>query len=188
MNATINDIMRRRSVRGYADIPVPQDALDAVLAAGHAAPSGMNLQDWRFVVATDKDFLGRLARAGRAKYEEWLAKAPESFRDMRKAIDAASPDPVYYGAPAVVFVIGKGMTAPLDCPMVCQNMMLAARSLGLGSCWVYFGQLALGEPDIRAALELAEGENVYGPILLGYPADGAFPEAPEKKPIEVKRI
>jgi nitroreductase len=116
-----------------------------------------------------------------------MEKSNETLREMRKDIDSKVSDPVYYGAPVVLFIIGSGMTADLDCPMVCQNIMLAARSLGIGSCWVYFGQLVLDDAKVREALALKEGEKVYGPILLGYPKDG-FPNAPEKKAAEVKYI
>lgn len=54
--------------------------------------------------------------------------------------------------------------------------MLAACSLGLGSCYVGFGAMVKGNPDVVQALELKEGERIYGPILLGYPKD-----APEKR-------
>jgi nitroreductase len=84
-------------------------------------------------------------------------------------------------------VIGTGGTMDMDCPMVCENMMLAAHSLGLGSCWVQFGQMALENPEIRQALELKEGEKVYGPIVFGYPRDGFPPPPPKKEPL-VKRI
>ncbi len=58
---------------------------------------------------------------------------------------------------------------------------IAARSLGMGSCWVYFGQLPLDDQDVRNALEMQEGEKVFGPILLGHPKGGEFPAPPPKK-------
>lgn len=105
---------------------------------------------------------------------------------MRKEIDAVVSDPIYYDAPAIIFVIGSGMTRDFDTSMVCENIMLAARSLDIGSCWVYFGQLALDDQEVRNALELREGENVYGPILLGYPRGGKFPAPPPKKDAVIK--
>jgi len=77
------------------------------------------------------------------------------------------------------------MTAPLDCPMACQNIMLSARSLGIGSCWVHIGQLPLDDASVREALGMQEDEKVFGPILLGYPKDG-FPEAPQRNAPQVK--
>ena len=107
---------------------------------------------------------------------------------MRKEIDARVSDPVYYDAPAIMFVIGSGMTSDFDTPMVCENIMLAARSFGMESCWVYFGQLPLDDHEVRNALEMREGEKVYGPILLGYPKGGEFPAPPPKKDAVIKWI
>ena len=187
MNPVIENIMTRRSVRSYDSIEIAKDALQTIIDAGNMAPSGCNAQGWRFAVVTDKAFRKRLSEIALPRYKKWMEKSNETLREMRKDIDSKVSDPVYYGAPVVLSIIGSGMTADLDCPMVCQNIMLAARSLGIGSCWVYFGQLVLDDAKVREALALKEGEKVYGPILLGYPKDG-FPNAPEKKAAEVKYI
>jgi len=55
------------------------------------------------------------------------------------------------------------------CSLACENMMIAATSLGLGSCYVGFGGMVQGNTEIVQALELAKDERIYGPILLGYP-------------------
>jgi nitroreductase len=49
--------------------------------------------------------------------------------------------------------------------------MLAATSLGLGSCYVGFGSMVTGNTEVAQALEVTEKERIYGPILLGYPKD-----------------
>lgn len=188
MNQTIETIMKRRSVRLYESKPVPRDILQTLIDAGNMAPTGGNAQNWRFVVVEDRGFKEKLLSLGIPRYRKWMEKAPEALAEMRKEIDAKVSDPIYYDAPAVVFVIGAGMTSDLDTPMVCENIMVAARSLGIGSCWVYFGQLALDDQEARDALEIREGEKVYGPILLGYPRDGEFPAPPPKKGAVIKWI
>jgi hypothetical protein len=60
-------------------------------------------------------------------------------------------DPVYYSAPAVIFVIGSGLYASDSCPLACENLMLAALSLGLGTCWVKLGSLITDNPEIAGA-------------------------------------
>ena len=62
--------------------------------------------------------------------------------------------------------------------------MLAAYSLGLGSCWVGFGAMVTEDKEIRTVLELREDEKIFGPILLGYPK--GHPERPLKKGPQVK--
>jgi nitroreductase len=145
------------------------------------------MQSWRFVVVENADFRKKLADLAMPRYKKWMEKAPESFKTVRARIDSLLHDPVYYSAPVIIFVIGKSMTADIDCPMVCENMMLAATSLGIGSCWVYFGQLVQDEPAVKAALELQEGEKIYGPILFGY-AEDKLPERVAKKAPAVKWI
>jgi nitroreductase len=53
--------------------------------------------------------------------------------------------------------------------MVCQNIITAAGSLGLGSCYVGFGAIVKSNADVVKALELTDGERIYGPVVLGYP-------------------
>ncbi len=188
MNNIIETIMNRRSVRDYDSKPIPKDILQTMIDAGNAAPTGMNAQGWRFVVVQGKIFKDKLLSLAIPRYKKWMEKASQSLSDLREEIDsAADNDPVYYHAPVIIFVIGSGMTGDFDTPMVCQNMMLAARSFGIGSCWVYFGQLPLDDAGVRKELELQEGEKVYGPILLGYPK-GDFPDSPEKKEAKIKWI
>lgn len=188
MNQVIETIMKRRSVRLYESKPIPNEILQVLINAGNAAPTGGNAQSWRFVVVENKSFRNTLMSLAIPRYKKWMEKASKELSDMREEIDAGASDPIYYDAPAIIFVIGSGMTSDLDTPMVCENIMIAARSLDIGSCWVYFGQLPLDDLEVRKALEMREGETVYGPILLGYPKGGAFPASPKKKSAVIKWI
>lgn len=187
MNEVIKNIHSRRSVRDYDPKPVSKGVLQAIIDAGNAAPSGCNNQGWRFVVIQDKDVRKRLADLALPKYKKFMERASADLKELREEIDRQNTDPVYYSAPVIAFVIGSGMTADYDSPMVCQNMMLAAGSLGIGSCWVYIGSLVLDDAEVRKMLALKEGEKVYGPILFGYPKAG-FPDTPPKKASEIKWV
>jgi len=185
MNEVIKNIKMRRSVRYFEQKDIEPEILKEIIYAGNLAPTGMNAQPWRFVVVNGKDFRNKLSELALPRYKQWLEKMPPEFKSMREEVDAKVHDPAYYDAPAIIFVIGKGMTKDLDCPMVCQNIMLAARSFGIGSCWVFIGQLPLDDITVRKTLELQEDEKVFGPIVLGYPK-GDFPELPAKKDPIVK--
>jgi nitroreductase len=184
MNQTIETILNRRSVRKYDPKPVPRELLEQIIKCGSSGPSGANNKAWRYVVVEDPAFRAKLVERSMPLYKKWLENMPDSFKALRAEIDK-SPDPIYYGAPAIVFVIGKGYTADADCPMACQNMMLAARSLGIGSCWVFIGQLVTKDPEVRQSLEIVEGEKVFGPIILGYPENG-FPPSGNNALLPVK--
>ena len=184
MNQTIETILTRCSVRRFESKPVAREVLDQILKCGDSGPSGANNRAWRYVVVQDAGFKSKLIERSMPIYKKWLEKMPDRFKALRVETDKA-PDPIYYGASVIVFVIGKGFTQDSDCPIACQNMMLAARSLGVGSCWVHIGQLVTADPEVRTSLEIVEGEKVFGPIILGYPKDG-FSEPGNKPPLPVK--
>jgi len=189
MNAIIDAIKKRRSVRAYDIRPIPRDVLSAIIEAGNEAPSAMNSQPWRFVVVEGQEakrkLLGAALPQARKITEAVKDIDPERYEAIKKRY-AELPDPVYYSAPTIVFVIGNGRYAAHSCPLACENMMLAAHSLGLGSCWVGFGAMVTEDPDVRNLLELQEGDSIFGPILLGYPK--GEPARPPKKEPRVKLI
>ncbi len=189
MNQVIETIRSRRSVRAYEAKPVPRDLVNAVIEAGNEAPSAMNSQPWRFVVVEDAAAKKKLLSAAMPKAKAITEKVkdvdPERYEAIKKRY-AELPDPVYYSAPVVVFVIGSGNYAAHSCPLACENMMLAAHALGLASCWVGFGAMVTDDPEVRKLLELKDGDEIFGPILLGYPK--AHPPRPPKKDPNVKWV
>ena len=189
MNAVIEAINKRRSVRSYQSRPVPRDIVNSVIDAGNEAPSAMNSQPWRFVVVEDGEAKKKLLRAALPNARKILETVKEADPERYKAITkrlSEMPDPVYYSAPVVVFVIGSGRHAQHSCPLACENMMLAAHSMGLGSCWVGFGSMVTDDEEVRRILDIKEDEMIFGPILLGYPE--GYPERPAKKGPSVKWI
>ena len=189
MNPVIEAIYKRRSVRAYETKLVPRDVLTEVINAANEAPSAMNSQPWRFVVVEDPSAKKKLLNAALPKAKAITETIkdidPERYEAIRKRY-AELPDPVYYAAPAIVFVVGNGTYAGHSCPMACENMMLAAHSLGLGSCWVGFGSMVTDDPEVRSLLALKKGEAIFGPILLGYPK--SHPPRPPKQDPKVKWV
>jgi nitroreductase len=182
MNEVLEAIKTRRSIRSYEAKAVPLDILQMLVEAANQAPSAMNTQPWRFVVVTDQKLRQLLAQTAapnaRKYFDAFRESNPERYAVIMKRFDDMT-DPVYYSAPAVIFVIGSGPQAAEGCPMACLNLMLAARSLGLGTCWVKLGSLITENPEITKTLNLKEDEQIFGPIILGYPRE--IPEEPKKK-------
>lgn len=182
MNQVIEAIQKRRSVRSYENRPVPKDVLNTIISAGNQAPSAMNSQPWRFVVVEDesikKKLLGAALPNAKKVLEHVREADPERYAQITKRYEELK-DPIYYSAPVVLFVIGSGRYADHSCPLACENIMLAAYSLGIGSCWVGFGAMVTEDKDVVKALDLKHEEKIYGPILLGYPK--VFPDPPQKK-------
>jgi nitroreductase len=190
MNQLIEVIKSRRSIRSYESKPIPRDILLALIDAANHAPSGMNAQPWRFVIVEDAGFKKKLLATAVPNAKQYLESQVKPINPARYELILRRyeelEDPIYYGAPAMVFVIGTGAHSAESCPLACENMMLAAQSLGIGSCWVKFGSLITDNPEIVAGLELRPDETIYGPILLGYPKE--IPKPPVKRDPVIKWI
>jgi nitroreductase len=166
--------------------------LKAIIKAGNMAPTGHNRQPWRFVVVENLDVKRKLLQITLPLDQEMLKRLkttdPQLYASIRNAAQCTPEDPIYFSAPVILFVIGTGEgTESIDCPLVCQNIMLAAHSLGIGSCMVGAGRRGLtDDPEVVKAFELAEEETIYPPIVLGYPKSS--PEPPPKKKPKIKWI
>jgi nitroreductase len=188
MNTVIEAINKRRSIRAYESKPIPKDIINTIIEAGNQAPSTMGMvegvlrfQPWRFVVVQNPEFKQKLLQTAvpiwKKMIENMKEMDPEIYQKAMKLYEAM-PEPkdiIYHGAPVIIFIIGPISNA-VSCALACENIMLTATSLGLGSCYTGFGAMVKGDADIVKTLELADGERIYGPILLGYPKD-----APEKR-------
>lgn len=112
-NPVIQNILQRKSVRGYADRAVEQEKIEVLLEAAMAAPSGKNAQPWDFIVITRRDILDEMAE--KLPYAKMLKDAPVAV-----AVCAdRTKSPYWY----------------VDCSAATQNILLAAEALGLGAVW-----------------------------------------------------
>ena len=143
----------RYSLRSFADTPIPDDILNQILEAGRIAPTAMNLQPQRVFVI---------------RSEEALAK----MRTVKKC----------YGAGTVLMICGDTEAAcnrpivdhcmaEMDCTIAATQMMLAAQSLGVGSCWI----CAFDVSAMAAVFDLPKNLTPYILLALGYPSDTAAP-------------
>jgi nitroreductase len=176
MNPVFEAIKNRSSIRAYEQKPVPKDIIDKLIEAGNQAPftSITRSQPWRFVVVQNPDFKQKLLQTTLPFWKQTIEPLKQTQPDLYKmatslydAMDEPK-DVIYYNAPVILFVIGS-VNDTLNCALACENIMIAAQSLGLGSCYVGFGGMVKGNPEIVQALELKDDEAIYGPILLGYP-------------------
>lgn len=163
MNEVIKAIKERRSVKSYKPDAVPEELIDAVLEAGTYAPTGRNMQSPIIVAVTDKALRDRLA-------------------SLNAEIMGFDGDP-FYGAPAVLVVLAdrNRPTYIYDGSLVMENLMLAAHSLGLGSCWIHRAKEVFDSEEGKAILASLGIEGDYegiGNCILGY--SDAMPA--ERKP------
>ena len=171
MNESIKNMIERRSVRGYKSDMIPKEDLDLILEAGTYAATGMGMQSPVIVAVRDKDTRDQLSK-------------------MNAAVMGTDTDP-FYGAPVVLVVLAdkNRPTCVYDGSLVMGNLMLAAASLGLGSCWINRAKEEFESDEGKALLRQwgIEGDWVgVGHCILGYPAADPKPAAPRKPDYIVK--
>ena len=149
-------IANRRAVREYQNENVDRAIIEGLIGAAILAPSAMNLQPWDFAVLLDRERIDDYAL--RAK--SWLltnmsAASPEA--QLRAMLEAPNFS-IFYHAPALAMVIAKSADeqAKEDCCLAAENLMLAARDQGLGSCWIGLARPWLNLPATKAELGFAE--------------------------------
>ena len=177
MNPVIEAINNRQSIRSYEQKPVPKEIINKIIDAANQAPftSITRSQPWRFVVDENPEFKDLLFQTAFPFWENTMdgmkENAPELY-EMATCLYNAMDKPkdvIYYNAPVIIFVIGPATGGAASCALACENMMIAATSFGLGSCYTGFGAMVKGNSEVVKALELNENEQIYGPILIGYP-------------------
>lgn len=162
MNEIIQNILTRRSVRGFTDKAVSREDLELLIKAALYAPSARNLQTWKFTALTQRADIDKLAKV------------------IEKVLDRKDYD-MY--KPAAVIIPSNTKDSPYgkeDNACALENIFLAAHSLGLGSVWINQLQGVSDEPEIRALLkawDIPDDHTVYGIAAIGYPAENASREA-----------
>lgn len=155
-NEVLSAICDRRSVRQFTSQPISRRDLDEILRAGVWAPTGSNQQEVRFLVATDRADLHAIWEAKRH------IKNPQAAILIYVSVSNEYYDRLYRHP-------HRAQLPLLDTGAACQNMLLAAHSLGLGACWL---NLSPHMPSRHVAKRFALGPHLrlVGGLFLGYPA------------------
>ena len=164
----MNAMKERRSIRKYKPDMVPREIIDQILEAGLYAASGRGQQCVITIAVTDKKLRDKLAKVN-AK----IAGMPETS------------DP-FYGAPVVLIVLAdkNWPTHVYDGSLVMGNLMLAAHTLGIGSCWIHRAKEEFEMPEYQELLKELGIEGEYegiGHCILGYAACEMPAAAPRKE-------
>lgn len=190
MNETMQTIFNRRAVRKYKDQPVSNELIGQLLDAGKMAPSAINTQPWKFYVLTSKEdihlFSREIVKAGlksipKAGIKKVVKAVASGITHLSHGIDfLTAKDPVFHGAPVVIFITApkEDEWAGLNIGMCAQNIMLAAKSLGLDSCPVGFGKFVEKTSDY-SKLRIPETEQILLALVIGYGDE--TPEVHERK-------
>ena len=167
VETTREAMINRRSVRKYKTDMIPRDIIERIVEAGTYAANGRGHQASIILAVTNKELRDKLSEMNR-KIGGW----DEGF------------DP-FYGAPVVLVVLAEKdwPTHVYDGSLVMGNLMLAAHTEGIGSCWIHRAKEEFETEEGKALLKKwgIEGDYIgVGHCILGYPAEEPRPAAPRK--------
>ncbi len=185
MNETLTTIYERRAIRKYKNKPVERKLIEDIIDAGRMAPSAINKQPWKFYVLTDKGniklFSKEISKAafkGAAKTGiKQIAKSAMGLLHFSNGLNfLETEDPIFHGAPVVIFITAPkdSMWAGLDIGVCAQNMMLAAKSLGLDSCPIGLGRY-VEQTKLFSRLNVPKSDSVQLAIIFGYGDENPAP-------------
>ena len=166
MNEIIQAMKERRSIRKFKPDMIPMEVIERICEAGTYAATGRGRQSPIIIAVTNKDLRDRLSR-------------------MNASFFGVESDP-FYGAPVVLIVLAdkaKAHTYLYDGSLVMGNLMLAAHSEGIGSCWIHRAKEEFETEEGKEILRSLGIEGDYegiGHCVLGYP-DCELPQAAPRK-------
>ncbi|MEI7474854.1 MAG: nitroreductase family protein [bacterium] len=179
MNDTIKTILSRRSVRSYLPQQLKESDLDLIIKAGLNAPSARNEQSWHFTVIQSRKVISNLLEASR---EAMLNSGDENLKKYAEDENFN----IFYDAPTVIVVSGdkSAIAAPLDCAAATENMLIAAESLNIGTCWIgLVSPLFKSEraEEFKRLFEIPENNELYYAVTIGYKTNENEQAAPRRE-------
>jgi nitroreductase len=180
-NPVIDAIKHRRSIRKFIDKPVEKTLIDEIINAGKYAPSAKNDQPWRFIVITNKEKISHLSKDVQNEMRSIVKKRMilrVSHKQLRNketiaflyGAAMAPNDVIFFNAPVLILVVTKNREFyDESCACCAQNMMLAAHSLGLGSCWIGFAHFLDQNKKVLTDLQIPSGYHISAALIIGHP-------------------
>ena len=174
-------ISGRRSARDYTTQAVDDETIRRLIDAAVHAPNASNGQPWTFTVVRDQGLLDRISDDAKSHLLATMPDGPRSDRYRTRLSDADFQ--IFYHAPVLILISGIAQRPWIveDCALAAENLMLAAYSEGLGTCWIGFAQGFLNTSDGKSALGLPATSVPVAPIIVGHPKSKVAP-VPRKEP------
>jgi nitroreductase len=184
-------MLERRSIRKYKNEQITEEELSAILQAALYAPCAGGRQCVIIAACQNKKTIFELGKINKAAFQGRVVKDSISKEQPSTADDPAI-ESGFYGAPTVLFLfaLDNFLYATPDCCVAAENIMLAAHSLGVGSCMIMRAEdtfsSELGE-KLQKKWAIPEGYGAKAIVVLGYP-DGEKPTAKPRKEGRIMRI
>ena len=168
--SALDVIMSRTSIRSFTGEAVSAEQLETILKAGMAAPTAMNKQPWRFVVVTDKDKIAKVFASGFRG--EMFTQAGAVIVVCGETTMMMKP----FGQPDAPETEVPNMFWYEDCSAAAENILLAAKALGLGAVWTAGYPAEERITPIAEALGIPAGVVPLCIIPVGVPAEDPAPK------------
>lgn len=185
-------LLRPLPIKSFKPDPIPREVIEKIVEAGRFAPTALNLQPWKFIIIDDKPFIEELFRVVKDRLTRLYALIPilkffsRDLRDERvanaiKKTAESGEDTVFHNAPLLVFVANdkRCHDSLADCCLAAQNMMLAAHSLGIGSCYIGRAKI-IPVPFLLKKFNLPAFYDIKVHLAFGY-AKGPLRTPPPRK-------
>ena len=191
MNKILENIKNRRSIRRYAEDQIKDEELDMIIEAAIYAPTGNNTQPWHFTIIQNKEMIDYLNVEAKKIMENIMENLPDDWFSIdeisgtaQKVVKMGRAERVhiFHHAPTVIIISGKeDATSPLpDCCAATQNILLAAESLDMGSCWIGIARCCFENQDNIKKLGIPEGYKPYYAVSLGYKSSNKNLKVPKR--------
>lgn len=180
MKETLKNIAERNTCRDFAGTPLTDSQIEDLVNAALAAPSARNLQPWHVIVLKDKALIDELddegmkilgAEEDKSTYETMMARGGK----------------LLYNAPCMFIILSDGSKwGTLDSGILCQTVVLAAQSLGLGSCIVGMAGVPINGPrseEFRKRFKFPEGYDFSIGVLIGEANSGKEPHEHDRSKV-----
>ena len=183
-------IYERRAVRAYKPDAIDERRLRALLDAAVHAPTAMHQEPWQFIVVQNRALLKRVSDQAKeiaiaaAGHLGNLLKPPGAAGD---GISSPLADPefnIFYDAGTLVVICARPTNefVAADCWLAAENLMLAAKADGLGTCCIGFAVQALNTSEAKSELGIPADVHAFAPIIVGVPRAETLP-TPRKSPV-----
>ncbi len=186
MNLVLETIKKRRSVRRFRPEQITEEEMNALIESALWAPSGHNTQPWHFLIVQDREKIDQMSSAT-------IKKMASSSIDWVRKLAAKDGYHLFHSAPTVVVVSGKQsddefLPVIADCSAAIQNMLLAAESLDIGTCWIGLTSFLFEDDEEVASLKIPEGYRPLYTVAVGYKSSEFSPAPPSRKTDTVSRF
>ena len=178
----------RRSIRSYQKKPINAGKVQAVIDAAVLTPSAINSQPWEFWVILGQERIEDLSQRTKAWLIEKVAHDPTAAAVHQRQHLAAPNLSLLYHAPALILIGTRtlGKQADEDCCLAALSLLLVARNMEMGSCWIGSVRPWFNLATTKTELGIPEAASVVAPVILGYPTE--WPDGPGRNPATIHFI